>query len=152
MHNPGSSIRCSRIAKEIQGKDVARMLLQVCAISWRKNLKFHGGWMFQIGMGVGSNLVGRSPKLKSKPRQSHPYGTCLEDLYDHSWSRRVERRLWIRKGWELQPDLGFSATKSEVVRFGWSARQIHKILERVVDTRSFAEPLQNHETERRSQF
>lgn len=73
---------------------------------------------------------------------NYPFGTCIEDMYSHSWSDRVGLWLWVPKGAALvaeEKNLGYPARRSEIQRFGWSAKRIFKVTPRRVDGRSFAE-------------
>jgi hypothetical protein len=72
---------------------------------------------------------------------THPFGTCIDDLYSHSWSDRVGVWLWVPRNKALVAadlKLGFPARESEIRKFGSSARRIIKTTPRKVDGRSFA--------------
>jgi hypothetical protein len=70
----------------------------------------------------------------------YPFGTCVDDLYSHSWSDRVGVWLWIPKGSALvaaDGDLGFPARKSEIQKFGWRAQRVVRVTLKKIDGRSF---------------
>jgi hypothetical protein len=74
-------------------------------------------------------------------KRNYPYGTCIDDLYAHSWSNRVGTWLWVPKGTTLvaaESKLGFLARKSEIQCFGWNVRKIFRVVSIKVDRRSFA--------------
>jgi hypothetical protein len=86
-----------------------------------------------------SNEAQSHDAVPSKP--NYPYGTCIDDLYAHSWSNKAGSWLWVPKGTALvatENKLGFPARKSEIQRLGWSARRIFRVVPRKVDGRSFA--------------
>lgn len=58
------------------------------------------------------------PKVQA---QQFPFGTCLEHLYNHSWSNPTKRWVWVPKGCALvaaELGLGHPAKREEVERFG----------------------------------
>jgi hypothetical protein len=73
---------------------------------------------------------------------TYPFGTCVEDLFSHSWTDRVGSWFWFPKGSVLaaaEKGLGFPATKHEIQRFGEGCRRVVRINPKTVDNRSFVE-------------
>jgi hypothetical protein len=76
----------------------------------------------------------------SEPR--YPYGTCISDLFSHSWSDPVGRWVWVKKGAALEVadlGLGFPARREEIQRFGHRNRRVVRVRASCTDKRSFAE-------------
>jgi hypothetical protein len=88
-------------------------------------------------------LANNPAKAQTDPvKPSYPFGTCVEDLFSHSWSDRVGSWFWFPKGLVLvaaEEGLGFPATKSEIRRFGSNCRRVVCVKPKRVDDRSFAE-------------
>jgi hypothetical protein len=79
---------------------------------------------------------------ESPARPKFPHGTCLEHLYNHSWSDPVGVWLWVPKGTTLvavERGLGFPARREEIQRFGWKSKRVTKVTSKCVDGRSFTE-------------
>jgi hypothetical protein len=73
---------------------------------------------------------------------THPFGTCVEDLFSHSWSNRAGSWLWVPKGSVLaavERGLGHPATKNEIQKFGGACRRVVRVNPKRVDSRSFVE-------------
>jgi hypothetical protein len=76
----------------------------------------------------------------SKPR--YPYGTCISDIFSHSWSDPVGRWVWVKRGAALEAadlGLGFPARRDEIQRFGHRSRRVVRSRVSSTDNRSFAE-------------
>jgi hypothetical protein len=75
-------------------------------------------------------------------KSTYPSGTCVEDLFSHSWSDRIGSLFWFTNGSVLaaaERGLGFPATKREIQRFGEGCRRVVRVNPKIVDNRSFAE-------------
>jgi hypothetical protein len=75
----------------------------------------------------------------------YSFGTCVDDLYNHSWRDKVGSWLWVPKGEALaavKSGQGFLAKHSEILRFSHNSRKIVKAVPRKIlrkmDERSFA--------------
>lgn len=86
---------------------------------------------------------------KDKDQQKFEYGTCVEDIYHHSWLNTAGCWLRVPKGVELNPDLGFPARASEVRRFAHLAKRLVRITPRFVDSRSFVDAVVGGRMDRR---
>lgn len=89
---------------------------------------------------------GLSVKLGNMGQQAqkeHPFGTCISDLYNHSWSCRINKWVWVPKGRALVATdlgLGFQARSEEIKRFRGQAKKIVRIKkDRGTDNRLFVE-------------
>lgn len=79
-------------------------------------------------------------KVKGPAQKAFAFGTCLEHLYNHSWSCKTNRWVWVTKGNALvAADLGFGypARREEIARFRGAAGRIYRVKSGGIDKRSF---------------
>ena len=67
-------------------------------------------------------------EIQPNPTPVHPFGSCVEDLFNHSYSKPAQVQwLWAPKSRILDAvEVGFPARREEILRFGHSTRHIRK--------------------------